>query len=354
MDERDTMFARMARRPGTPAYEDYYRDRPRAKRIDDRIRAMPDLLHPDGLHYDEAIAAETRDWFERIGEIEPEPDLVAGWAERIRGTADRAAAVKEMAVSLGAVAAGVAPLDPAFVYTAKGRFDENYGDPIDLDHQTAIVFLVEMDHEAMQTAPRAEVIRESARQYYRGAYVSRVMEAAIRAAGFDAKAHYDAHYDVILPPLAVEAGLGEMGRHNILIAERYGTRVRIGAVTTDLPLPHDRPISLNADRFCRICMKCADNCPSRSLSRGEKEMVRGVSKWPTNVERCHAYWRRVGSDCGICMACCPFSHRNNRFHNLVRWMVKRFPWLHGTMLWFDDLVYGRKWKSRPENRPPCS
>ena len=46
-----------------------------------------------------------------------------------------------------------------------------------------------------------------------------------QAAGHDAKPHYDAHYDVILPPLAVHAGLGELGRNNILVADRFGSRV---------------------------------------------------------------------------------------------------------------------------------
>jgi reductive dehalogenase len=199
-----------------------------------------------------------------------------------------------------------------------------------------------MDHEAMRHAPRAPVIRESARQYFRAAHVSLVLEAAIRAAGHAAKAHYDAHYDVILPPLAVAAGLGEMGRHNILIADRYGSRVRIGAVTTDLPIAPGRPRSLGAERFCRICGRCADRCPSRALSRGGREVVRGVPKWPTNVERCMAYWRRVGTDCGICMAVCPFSHGNNAFHNFVRFLVRRLPWLDRPLRWMDDLFYGRR------------
>jgi hypothetical protein len=39
VDERDTMFARMARRQGSPAYEEYYRRRPNLKATDDRLRS---------------------------------------------------------------------------------------------------------------------------------------------------------------------------------------------------------------------------------------------------------------------------------------------------------------------------
>ena len=58
----------------------------------------------------------------------------------------------------------------------------------------------------------------------------------------------------------------------------------------------------------------------------------------------------VGTDCGICMACCPFSHVNNRFHNFVRWMVKRLPWFHRPLKWMDDLFYGRNWKGLEKSR----
>lgn len=66
-------------------------------------------------------------------------------------------------------------------------------------------------------------------------------------------------------------------------------------------------------------------------------------KWPTNVERCYAYWRSEGTDCGICMAVCPFSHRDNVFHGLVRGMVRRAARTHRAARWFDDRVYGRRW-----------
>jgi reductive dehalogenase len=346
VDERDTMFARMARKQGTPAYEDYYSARPELKRTDDRLRNMAPLMRPGGRYYRPEISAEAERWFREIDGIEPERETVEAWSDRIRRAPNQTAAVKEMALELGAVASGCTALDRAYVYTHKGRFDKDYGDEIRLDHPSAIVFLVEMDFREMRRAPRAEALRESARQYHRAAVISRTMATALEACGYAAKEHYDAHYDLILPPLAVEAGLGELGRNNILIADRHGSRVRIGAVSTDLPLEHDAPRSLGADHFCSICKKCADNCPSRALSTSGKEEVLGVLKWPTEVERCYGYWRAVGTDCGICMACCPFSHSDSLFHNLVRWLVRHVAWTHRAALWFDDLIYGRDWSVR--------
>jgi reductive dehalogenase len=345
-DERDTMFARMARRAGTPEYDDYYARRPGLRKADDRIRDLPRLCRPGGRHYHPEISPRADRYFEDILEIQPDEAAVRRWIDALESSTNPTTTVKEMARGLGAVAAGCAPVEPAFVYTHKGRHDADYGHEIHLDHPTALVFLVEMDFDAMQRAPQAETIRESARQYFRAAEISKTVVAVLEARGFQAKSHHDAHYDVILPPLAVRAGLGELGRNNILIADRHGSRVRIGAVTTTMPLEPDRPVSLGADHFCERCRKCAENCPSHALSLGEKEDVRGFSKWPTNVERCYGYWRSVGTDCGICMAVCPFSHRDNWFHQIVRQMVRRAPWTHQMALWFDDRIYGRRWNPR--------
>ncbi|GIS71288.1 MAG: hypothetical protein CM1200mP10_08650 [Candidatus Neomarinimicrobiota bacterium] len=43
-------------------------------------------------------------------------------------------------------------------------------------------------------------------------------------------------------PMAIQAGLGEYGRHGLLITKEFGPRVRIGKIFTDLPLAHDKPI----------------------------------------------------------------------------------------------------------------
>jgi reductive dehalogenase len=345
VDERDTIFARMARQAGTPAHDDYYARRPQLKATDDHLRSLPRLMTPGGRHYDSVACAEAERHFRAIEAIRVDPRLVERWRQRLEVGSDPTAVLKGLVLELGGAAVGCAPVDPAFVYTHKGRFDADYGRPVDLRHASAIVFLVEMDQRAMRQAPRAPVLRESARQYFRAAEIAQALAAVIRAGGHDARPHYDAHYDVILPPLAVAAGLGELGRHNILIADRFGTRVRIGAVTTDLPVRHDEPVSLGVARFCEVCLKCADNCPSRALSAGEREQVRGVSKWPTHVERCHGYWRSVGTDCGVCMAVCPFSHADTAFHNAVRRVVRRAPWLARLAVWGDDLVYGRRWRS---------
>lgn len=351
-DERDVMFSRAARIPGTPQYEDFYARRLLLKELDDLLRSMPPLEQPGGLHYDEEVTAEAGAWFARIENISVDETEVERLADIIKAADDSSDAIKTMMLDLGAVAAGCTDIHESYIYSHKGRFDEEYGNPITLHHQHVIVFLVEMDFETMQKAPRAPVFRESARQYYRTAKIARTAETVIQRLGYDAKAHYDAHYDLILPPLAVAAGLGELGRNNILVADRFGSRVRIGAVSTTMPVSPDLPRYLGVQAFCEICKKCAENCPSGALTTKGKSCIRDVEKWPTRVGQCYRFWRAAGTDCGICMAVCPFSHKDNWFHNLVRRCIPLNPWVRWIALRFDKLIYGRRWHERAERNPP--
>ena len=340
VDERDTMFARAARSSGTAAYQDYYERRPGLRSADDRIRQKPPLGSPEALYHDPEIRKETEAYFEAIEAIEPDQTTVSEWAEQLKRASDPEQTLSSLARELGAVAVGYTRIPPAYIYSHHGRFDENYGQPVDLDHEYAIVFLVEMDRDSMNHAPKPPVIRESAKQYYHAAVIAKTVGEVLEERGFAAESQYDAHYEVILPPLAVEAGLGELGRNNILVADKYGSRVRIGAVTTTRPLRDDEPISLGVERFCRRCNRCARTCPARALETQGKEPVRGTRKWPTDETRCYSFWRQVGTDCGICMNTCPFSHENTVLHNTTRRIIKHAPWLAPALLWLDDRIYG--------------
>lgn len=346
VDERDVMFARAARKPGTKSYNIYYNQlRPHLKKIDDHLRNLPGLCHPESLFYQKELM-EKADWyFEEIERIQVDQKTIASFVKKMQQSVNPTRMLKKIIHELGAIDVGVAPLLKSFVYTYKGRFDYNYGEKIQINHPFIIVFLVEMDFENMRRAPFAETIMESAKQYYRAAKIAKYVEALLLELGYQAKAQYDAHYDVILPPLAVLAGLGEIGRNNILISRKWGSRVRIGGVTTDFPLTEDSPIYLNVEKFCRICKKCATSCPSRSLSTEKKGIERGVLKWYTKVESCYGYWRRIGTDCGICMVHCPYSKPNTFLHNLTRKWISFSSFFPYVALFLDDWIYGKNWET---------
>ena len=345
-DERDTMFARMARSTNTGAYDHYYANNQKFKKKDDHIRSLPPLLSKGGKYYNSDYFERAGQLFDSIENISIDNDIIDKYLKLFGSARSDTQVLKQIAKELGAVSVGCTNLEKKFAYSHKGRFDNNYGDKIILEHQNVLVFLVEMNFERMSEAPKASTIFESANQYYRAAVISKTLEAIILKLGYNSKAHYDANYDLILPPFAVKAGLGELGRNNILIADKFGSRVRIGAVTTNFTLEHDNPISIGGERFCDVCKKCATSCPTKVLSINKKSSVRGIKKWTTNVENCYSLWRFYGTDCGICMAVCPFSHRNNWFHSLICKVVKFLPIFNKTLLFFDDLIYGKKWRIR--------
>ncbi len=52
---------------------------------------------------------------------------------------------------------------------------------------------------------------------------------------------FDAHFRVVCPLVARDAGLGEIGRMGLLMTPELGPRVCIGVVTTDAPLVASPP-----------------------------------------------------------------------------------------------------------------
>ena len=148
----------------------------------------------------------------------------------------------------------------------------------------------------------------------------------------------------MLPPVAYDAGLGELGRMGYLISPRFGARIRLGAITTDMPLAPNKPIAFGVQDFCEKCLKCAVNCPSGAISSRGKEAIRGVNKWQLNIEKCMLYWRAIGTDCGLCMKVCPYSHPPTLIHNIVRSATSRSAIAQLISIYADDLFYGRKVK----------
>jgi epoxyqueuosine reductase QueG len=151
-------------------------------------------------------------------------------------------------------------------------------------------------------------------------------------------------------PLAVDAGLGELGRLGYLITKEFGPRVRLGVVTTDLPLVPDKPVDLGVQHFCSICKKCAVCCPSHSIPPAEQSLVNGMLRWKLNDETCFDYWGKIGTDCNICMRVCPYSHAKTFPHRLIVWFITRNKHARRLFSFMDDVFYGKKPKARPAPR----
>jgi len=187
------------------------------------------------------------------------------------------------------------------------------------------------------------VVLESARRYVDAAVIAIQLANLARRLGYPARAHIDGNYRVIAPLVAREAGLGEIGRIGILMTPDLGPRVRLGVVTTDLPLlPDQRMPAESIIDFCRVCAKCAESCPSRAISMDDRKLDHGMLRWKLDEDRCFRYWNAIGTDCGICMAVCPYSHPANWAHNLMRAAVARSGAARRAAVWLDNWLYGRE------------
>jgi reductive dehalogenase len=210
----------------------------------------------------------------------------------------------------------------------------------------------EMDYALMRTAPSYGEFAATGRGYSMMAYVASSVAHFIRDLGY--KAIPSGNDTALSIPMAIDAGLGELGRHGILITRKFGPRVRISKVFTDLPLIPNKSVEFGVREMCEVCRKCAKACPGQSISYDDPTTEgptisnnHGVYKWYIDPEKCFRFWVRNKGDCAVCIRVCVFNKPNTRFHNWVRWHVKNLPQFDQVYLWMDDLCgYGRQMKMR--------
>lgn len=341
-DEREIIFARARLEPGTEAYENYYQSHPKHKKPDDLARKQPGLLSSQAKFADPFQNAAAAGSFALTEALRDAVDGPQGPETTAGDTSSFTRYVKRLAQYYGALDCGITELQAKHIYTHIGRGSGTYGDPVELDHSYAITFTVEMDPKMTRAAPYLPITMESGKEYVEAARVAVQLAAAIRELGYPARAHIDGNYRVVAPLIARDAGLGEIGRMGLLMTPRQGPRVRLGVVTTDLPLIPNQYIPDNSVLdFCQICKKCAENCPSQSIPHGIRKISNGVRRWKINPETCYQYWTIVGTDCGRCMAVCPYSHPDSWAHNLVRWGIRHSGSFRRAALILDDFFYGR-------------
>jgi len=270
--------------------------------------------------------------------------------------------IKKAALYFGADLVGICRLDRRWVYSHTYEWlreeDDFVGSEevlesyqpqeIPEEYQYVIVMAFEEDYSMLKYYPTYIADATTSMGYSRMAITNAYLSTFIRWLGF--KAIDCTTNDVALTiPMAMQAGLGELGRNGLLITPEFGPRVRISKVITDLPLVPDQPIDFGVTEFCSVCEKCADTCPSGAIMHGERTAkphnvsnASGELKWPINAEKCRAYWARVGKPCTICIATCPFNKPDTWFHRAVRWLVDHVRWADPLYVKMDDLFgYGR-------------
>ncbi len=356
-DERDIPFARLRSvPPGSEYYRRYYDMHPEKEEGDAERRKKGLLGDPGSIdsRYRPNVsmmkaAFDMPHFLGPHAAADPEPGSPPARLSPERATE----IVKSYALHLGADRVGICRLNPLWVYSHRGEifYDrwEDWGKELNPEilPPYAVVMLTEMDIGHVNGAPHTPTVAESAKGYAKGAYLSTLLAHWFGHMGYRGIAEHTRRYDLALPPVAVDAGLGEIGRLGYLMAPEFGARVRIFVTLTDMPLVPDQPISIGANAFCERCKKCAESCPSRSILHGDKVVHKGALKWKLNEDTCFEYWSKVGTDCSICMAVCPFSRPNTPLHKIVRWFVARSPIAQKVFPYVDNFLYGKKWRPKP-------
>jgi ferredoxin len=348
VDERDIIFTRGKMTKFYPEhYDEYYKMHPEYKEVDDEIRKLPDIGEPGGRFYERVNTEMTNAMFDWIEDLRPFVDGEVA-AEKVELPPEAAARrIKGCAEFLGAKIVGITELNPAYVYSHVGRGLGKFGEEIKLDHEYAVAFAVEMRRPFVRQAPGVTTMLETCKGYVECAKIGQLLARYIRTLGYPARAHIDANYRVLCVPIAVDAGLGELSRMGYLITKKYGPRVRLGVVTTNLPMTTDSPVEFGVRDFCEKCKKCALNCPSKAIPLDDEPQddVKGVKKWELDREACYRFWRETGTDCAICMSVCSYSKPASFLHNIIRFLIRRNALARWIAVIGDDVMYGKRPRS---------
>jgi reductive dehalogenase len=275
----------------------------------------------------------------RLDSMEPwDPsDLDMSWEEATL-------AVKHAALFYGASLVGVAELNPLWLYSdhffpnrenrertipvhyGGDRFEQGedaWYIPGAMNRVLALAF--EEDFYAIANSPGRLASAATGNGYSRMAVTSSQLADFLRGLGYRA---IPAGNGVGLSiPMAIDAGLGQLGRMGLLVTPKYGPRVRLAKVITDLPLVPDTPIDFGVTEFCEACMLCAEDCPSESVTDGPRTWEGrsdsnnpGTFEWYTEVEGCYDF---NGFSCSNCKRVCPFNKPNNSWlHRMIRGMIR--------------------------------
>ena len=267
--------------------------------------------------------------------------------------------VKKAGQYYGAADVGFTKLDKRWIYThgkrGKPIVFENVDAPYVTDEKAviperckyvvAIANPVEVDE--IMYAPSA-LNPTGGMGYSRNASVAGSLAEFIRGLGYHAiPCGNDTGLSV---PIAIQAGLGHLGRHGRLITWKHGPMVRLTKIFTDLPLEQSLMADEGIVEFCEDCEKCAKKCPSNSIPFGlrtwggdSEANNNGTLKWYCKSDDCYEYWRELGSNCGVCFRTCSFTKYKGLSHDFVKWWIKRTRLFNKFFVFMDELLdYGKR------------
>lgn len=229
--------------------------------------------------------------------------------------------VKKAAYLYRASLVGIAPLNAE---TRKLGLYQEAEEVIPDDFKSVITMAIELDYDAVATGNRAAGAQAESNWGYNQMAVTMLPVALfLRYLGYEAIPHGNKGSTSIF--WGIRSGLGELGRHGLLITPEYGPRVKLIKVFTDAELVPDKPIRFGVWEFCHNCNKCAEMCPPGAISYGPpawegptESNEKGMYKFRIDPIECFEFWGQQGLDCSNCQAVCPYNKKRWWAHEVFR------------------------------------
>lgn len=281
-------------------------------------------------------------------------------------------AVKKAAKMYGASAIGIAPLERKWVYSHwydernKNSFPIIFTDEyeeynsitkptvlsdnirvIPYEMNKVIVLLFEMNYECLRYAPTTLAFASSYHTYAKMSLVTMSLAGMIKSLGYEAIP--SANCTGLNIPMAVDAGLGQVGRNGKLINPQFGSLTRIAKILTNMPLIPDYPIDFGVSEFCNACRKCARECPTGAVSIGprvkegfDETSINGYLRWAVDHKKCYTYWCESGTNCNICISTCSYNRGYKWTENILNSFSKEHTLVDTLLDALEDEDFGTK------------
>ncbi len=238
------------------------------------------------------VMLRTQAAFSRSTEMARGPHNAA-YAED-RSFADR---IKRVATELGAEAVGFTDVTPDVIFADKS-----------IPYRYAIVVARRMDKDIIATAPSLACMVEVQQTYGDLGILVNKLAARIIQEGYDAVPGPALGGAVDYPSLARKAGMGEYGRHGLLISPLNGSCQRLAAVLTNVVLPTDAVNEHGWIRdFCAMCGRCIRRCPVGAIR--EVPLPQPAGHQTCVIEKSCLDYFGSNYGCSVCIKECPFTTR---------------------------------------------
>ncbi|MCB0844000.1 MAG: [Fe-S]-binding protein [Bacteroidetes bacterium] len=197
--------------------------------------------------------------------------------------------------SLGISQLGYTKVKPDFIFNGFKVLYDN-----------AIVISMEMKREDMRHNPSDEATKEIWRTYSSLGVAVNKIASFLRERGYNCHASPAVGGDVMIVPIAQQAGLGAVGKNGLLITPEFGPSQRLAAIFVDIEnLPQTRIEDnehLWVRDFCETCNHCIKKCPGQAIYEETKTLEDGYPQF-IDREKCAPAFSK---NCSICISSCPF------------------------------------------------